>query len=129
MTVEQRYRHMRRLLPFSSMLVVALGAHAADAPGPHERLIALLHAQAHPQPAHPAQTRSAASRPSVPHPVLPTVSHSIPTAPLRSALIPSTPTTRGLHAPTATLGGAPSQAIISKSASINGTNMHARRPF
>jgi hypothetical protein len=120
---------MRALLPLCLMPAVAFSAHAADAPGPHEHLTSLLHAQAHPQPVHPAQTRSTAARPNVTRPSIPTASHSTLTAPPHTALIPSTPGMRGIHTATAVLGGAPSHAITSKSASINGTNIHARRPF
>jgi hypothetical protein len=55
--------------------------------------------------------------------------HTGTNSPLHAALVPSAPTTRALHASTGTLGGVPSAATISRTASINGTNIKARRPF
>jgi hypothetical protein len=55
--------------------------------------------------------------------------HTGTNSPLHAALVPSAPTTRALHASTGALGGVPSAATISRTASINGTNIKARPPF
>lgn len=48
---------------------------------------------------------------------------------VRPALLPTTQNVRVSHPASAALGGAPSPTITSRSAAINGTNIHARRPF
>jgi hypothetical protein len=142
---------MKRMLFSSLLLMVAFDASAANAPGPHEKLQALLRTQAaNASKAHASQRHSAPntrtglagtaqmSTPRVtsagtssarPGTQLNSIAHAAPGTPLRTALVPSTPTTSGIHAPTATLGGAPSAAITSRSARIDGTTVHARRPF
>lgn len=130
----------------SSLLLMTAGAVSAantpntantQAPGPHEKLSAFLHAQAataskahasqtHSAPMHSPQVAATATR--LPPSGAQTSAQLVaPASSLpRAALVPTMPTNRAAHTPPATLGGPAPQASPSR---LDGTTLHARRPF